>query len=73
MKHGTEDRRCLKKNLPQIKVQKIQISTSEFLLRMFPNQIDDFIFNIYSNFTKKISYNAQIKKGVKSLKEIELK
>ena len=29
---------------------------------MFPNQSDDFIYNIYSNLTKMISYNAQIKK-----------
>ena len=40
---------------------------------MFPNQSDDFIYNIYSNLSKMISYSAQIKKGVKSLKEIELK
>ena len=36
---------------------------------MFPNQSDDFIYNIYSNLTKKISYNALIN----FLKEIELK
>ena len=28
---------------------------------MFPIQSDEFIYNIYSNLTKMISYNAQIK------------